>query len=93
MELVEATRSSPRVRVGASPRGSLAVMKMARAKAAMDGRTYIIPDDVQDVAVPALAHRLILRPEYWAQEITEDSVVEEVVEQVATPPAIPPSQT
>lgn len=93
VELVEATRSSPRVRVGASPRGSLAVMKMARAKAAMDGRTYIIPDDVQDVAVPALAHRLILRPEYWAQEITEDSVVEEVVEQVATPPAIPPSQT
>ena len=93
VELVEATRSSPRTRVGASPRGSLAVMKMARAKAAMDGRTYVIPDDVQDVAVAALAHRLILRPEYWAQEITEDSVVEEVLEQVATPPAVPPSQT
>jgi len=93
VELVEATRSSPRIRVGASPRGSLAVMKIARAKAAMDGRTYVIPDDVQDVAVAALAHRLILRPEYWAQEITEDSVVEEVLEQVATPPAVPPSQT
>ena len=93
VELVEATRSSPRIRVGASPRGSLSVMKMARAKAAMDGRTYVIPDDVQDVAVAALAHRLILRPEYWAQEITEDSVVEEVLEQVATPPAVPPSQT
>ncbi len=93
VELVDATRSSSRIRVGASPRGSLAVMKMARAKAALDGRTYVIPDDVQDVAVPALAHRLILRPEYWAQEITEDSVVEEVVEQVPTPPAVPPSPT
>lgn len=90
VDLVSATRASTRVRVGASPRGSLALMKMARAKAAMEGRGFVIPDDVQDVAVPALAHRLILKPEYWAQEVTEDDVVAELLDQVATPPAVPP---
>jgi MoxR-like ATPase len=90
VQLASATRSSSRVRVGASPRGTLALMKMARARAVLENRDYVIPDDVQDIAVPALGHRLILRPEYWAQEITEDSVVEEVLAQVATPPTIPP---
>lgn len=90
VEIVGATRTSPRLRVGASPRGSLALMKMARARAALSGRDFVIPDDVQDVAVPALAHRLILKPEYWAQEVTEERVVEEVLEQVATPPTLPP---
>jgi MoxR-like ATPase len=89
VDLVTATRSSSRVRVGSSPRGSLALMKLARAKAALGGRSYVIPDDVQEVAVPALAHRLILRPEYWAQEITEDAVVAEVVAEVPTPPTMP----
>jgi MoxR-like ATPase len=89
--LVTATRTSSRVRVGASPRGSLALMKLARAKAAVEGREYVIPDDVQDMAVPALAHRLILQPEYWAQDITEESVIDEIVEQVPTPPAVEPS--
>lgn len=91
VELAAATRLSSRVRVGASPRGSLALMKLARARAAFDGRDYVIPDDVQEVAVPALAHRLILQPEYWAQDITEETVIEEVIGQVATPPAAPPS--
>ncbi|MGH9074982.1 MAG: AAA family ATPase, partial [Acidimicrobiales bacterium] len=58
--LVGATRSSPRLEVGASPRGSLAVVKLARARAALDGRDFVVPDDVKSVAVPALAHRLIL---------------------------------
>jgi MoxR-like ATPase len=89
VDLVNATRSSSRVRVGSSPRGSLALMKLARAHAAVAGRGYVIPDDVQDVAVPALAHRLILRPEYWAQEITEDAVVAEVIAEVPTPPTMP----
>jgi len=89
VQLVAATRSSGRVRVGASPRGSLAVMKLARAKAALAGRGYVLPDDVQEVAVPALAHRLILRPEFWAQDLSEERVIEEVLEQVPSPPAIP----
>ncbi|MEX1133273.1 MAG: MoxR family ATPase [Acidimicrobiia bacterium] len=89
VQLVAATRSSGRVRLGASPRGSLAVMKLARAKAALAGRVYVLPDDVQEVAVPALAHRLILRPEFWAQDLSEERVIEEVLEQVPSPPAIP----
>lgn len=89
VRLVSATRQSKRVRVGASPRGSLALMKLSRARASFEGRDYVIPDDVQDVAVPALAHRLILQPEYWAQDITNEAVVEAVVEQVPTPPAAP----
>jgi MoxR-like ATPase len=89
VDIVSATRSSGRVRVGASPRGSLAVMKLARASALLSGRDFVVPDDVQDVAGPALSHRLILRPEYWAQEFTEERVVEEVLDQIATPPALP----
>jgi len=89
VQLVAATRSSGRVRVGASPRGSLAVMKLARAKAALSGRGFVLPDDVQEVAVPALAHRLILRPEFWAQDLSEERVIEEVLAQVPSPPAVP----
>jgi MoxR-like ATPase len=89
VDLVSATRRSGRVRVGASPRGSLAIMKLARAGAALAGRNFVTPDDVQDVAVPALAHRLILRPEFWAQDFTEELVITEIIEQTETPPAIP----
>jgi MoxR-like ATPase len=89
VQLVAATRVSGRVRVGSSPRGSLAVMKLARAKAALSGRGFVLPDDVQEVAVPALAHRLILRPEFWAQDLSEERVIEEVLEQVPSPPAVP----
>jgi MoxR-like ATPase len=89
VDLVAATRTSGRVRVGASPRGSLALMKLARARAAMAGRSFVITDDVQQIAVPALAHRLILRPEFWSQDLSEERVVEECLEQVPTPPAHP----
>ena len=93
VELVAATRSSGRVRVGSSPRGSLALMKLARAKAALSGRGFVLPDDVQEVAVPALAHRLILRPEFWAQDLSEERVIEEVLESVPSPPATPSAHT
>jgi len=89
VDLVAATRGSGRVRVGSSPRGSLALMKLARSRAAVEGREFVLPDDVQAVAVPALAHRLILRPEFWAQDLTEERVVGEVLDQVPTPPARP----
>lgn len=89
VDLVAATRTSGRVRVGASPRGSLAVMKLARSAAAFAGRDYVVPDDVQDVAIAGLAHRIIMRPEYWAQEFTEERVVTEILEQIETPPALP----
>jgi MoxR-like ATPase len=89
VSLVEATREHRRVRVGASPRGSLALMKMARAIAALDGRDFILPDDVQEVAVAALSHRLILRPEAWAQGIDERSVVADCCSQVPVPSVAP----
>ena len=85
--LVEATRSSPRVQVGASPRGSLALLKLSRARAAMDGRDYVVPDDVKSAAVPALAHRLVLRPELWVQRIRAEAVIEECLASVPAPSA------
>jgi MoxR-like ATPase len=87
--LVDATRSAARVQVGASPRGSLAVMKLARAKASLSGRDFITPEDVKAVAVPALAHRLTLRPEAWVAGIGGERVVREVLDQVPTPPSEP----
>jgi MoxR-like ATPase len=85
--LVEATRASPRLQVGASPRGSLALLKLSRAHAVMDGRDYVVPDDVKAVAVPALAHRLILRPELWVQRVRAEQVVEECLASVPAPSA------
>src|SRR5262249_7381473 len=63
--LTGATREHPQVLVGASPRGSLALMLLARAMAAMSGRDFVVPEDVKLVAVAALAHRIVLRPEMW----------------------------
>jgi MoxR-like ATPase len=86
VELVGATRTSPRVQVGASPRGTLALLKVGRARAAMVGRDFVTPEDVKAVAVPALAHRLILRPELWVRRVRTEDVVAELLEQVPTPP-------
>jgi MoxR-like ATPase len=85
VDLVTATRASGRVRVGASPRGSLALLKLSRARAALEGRDFVVPDDVKHVAVPALSHRLTLRPELWAQQVRAEDVVRECLETVATP--------
>ncbi len=85
VDLVRATRESPRVQVGASPRGSLAVLKLARARAAVAGRDFVTPDDVKAIATPALAHRLALRPELWVQRVRGEDVVREVLDSVPTP--------
>ena len=85
VDVVRATRDTPSVQVGASPRGTLAVMKLARCRAAFTGRDFVTPDDVKLVAVPALAHRLTLRPELWVQRIRADDVVRERLETVPTP--------
>src|SRR5436190_887007 len=87
VDLVTATRASPRLAVGASPRGSLALLKLARGKAALTGRDFVVPEDVKSIAVPALAHRLTLRPELWVQRIRGEDVVAEALETVPTPPA------
>ena len=87
VDLVSATRTSRRIQVGASPRGSLALLKLSRCKAALDGRDFVIPEDVKAVAVPALSHRLMLRPELWVQRVAPEDVVREALATVPTPAA------
>jgi MoxR-like ATPase len=87
VDIVAATRESQSSAVGASPRGSLALLKLARCKAALAGRDYVLPDDVKAIGVPALAHRLVLRPELWVQRISAEDVVREVLAGVPTPSA------
>jgi len=85
--IAQATRVDPRVALGASPRGSLALLKLARAEAAIRGRDFVLPDDVKAVAVAALAHRLVLRPELWVSKTTPAQVVESLLSQVPVPTA------
>jgi MoxR-like ATPase len=87
VDLVGATRAAQSVQVGSSPRGSLALFKLSRCRAALQGRDFVTPDDVKAVAVPALAHRLTLRPELWVQRVSADDVVRERLETVPTPAA------
>jgi MoxR-like ATPase len=87
VDLVAATRTSQRAQVGASPRGALALLKLARAKALLAGRDFVTPEDVKAVAVPALAHRLMLKPELWVQRVRPEDVVREVLDTVPTPAA------
>jgi MoxR-like ATPase len=87
VDLVAATRSSASVAVGSSPRGSLALLKLSRCRAALQGRDFVVPDDVKAVAVPALAHRLVLKPELWIQRRSGEDVVREALDSVPTPPA------
>jgi MoxR-like ATPase len=89
VDLVAATRSATGVQVGASPRGSLALLKLSLCRAAVRGRDYVIPDDVKAVAVPALAHRLSLRPELWVQRLRPDDIVVGLLDEVPTPQAQP----
>jgi len=87
VDLVTATRTSTSTTVGASPRGSLAVLKVARCKAALAGRDFVTPEDVKAVAVPALAHRLRLRPDLWVRGQRPEQVVETCLQRVPTPAA------
>ncbi|MGH7610519.1 MAG: AAA family ATPase [Candidatus Dormibacteria bacterium] len=87
VDLVEATRQHPGVQVGASPRGSLALLKLSRARAALSGRDFVTPDDVKSVARPALSHRITLRPELWVQRVRSEDVVRECLGTVPTPPS------
>jgi MoxR-like ATPase len=83
--LTSATREHASALVGSSPRGSLALLLLARARAAMAGRDFVVPEDVKDVAVPALAHRITLRPEMWLRKVDPSFVVDEVLNAVPAP--------
>jgi MoxR-like ATPase len=91
VRIVTATRDHPHTVVGASPRGGLAILALSRGRAVLGGRAFVTPDDVKQVAVPALGHRLVLRPELWVRRISGDDVVTEVLDAVATPPTRPRS--
>jgi MoxR-like ATPase len=92
VDLVVATRSAPGVQVGSSPRGSLALLKLARCRAALSGRDYATPDDVKSVAVPALGHRLSLKPELWVERLRSDDIVRGILDEVPTPPVQQPDR-
>jgi MoxR-like ATPase len=85
VELAARTRAHRQVVVGASPRGSLALLKMSRAWAAMEGRSYAIPDDVKRFAPWAFGHRIVLDPGLWNVRHSERTVIDEVVKSVSVP--------
>ena len=87
VDLVTSTRESPQVQVGSSPRGTLALLKLARARAALEGRDFVTPDDVKRIALPALAHRIMLRPELWIQRVDAEDVVRDCLDGCPVPPA------
>ena len=89
VDLVQATRTDHRLALGASPRGTLALLKLARAEAALRARDFVTPDDVKAMAVPALAHRLLLRPELWVSKVTARHVVDELLQHVPAPKTEP----
>ncbi len=83
--LVGATRNDPRAEVGASPRGSLALLKLSRARALLEGRDFVIPDDMKAVAGPALAHRILVKPEPWIRGVRGQQIVEACLDRVPVP--------
>ncbi|MBQ3858981.1 MAG: AAA family ATPase, partial [Clostridia bacterium] len=86
ISVVTATRESERLRLGVSPRGSLALMKASQAWAAMSGRDYVIPDDVKKVAVPVLSHRIITRSQNTIRLTdTNEQVIEAILDTVRAP--------
>ncbi|TDV45474.1 AAA family ATPase [Actinophytocola oryzae] len=91
VDLAGATRAHRAVEVGASPRGSQALLLVARALAVLDGREFVLPEDVKDCAVAALAHRLTMRAETWSSGVTSTQVVTELLDQVPGPATTRPS--
>jgi MoxR-like ATPase len=85
VDVVRSTRDDPRSEVGSSPRGSLALQKLSRARALVLGRDFVLPDDVKAFAVPALAHRVIVKPEPWIRGVRGEAIVRAAVERIAVP--------
>jgi MoxR-like ATPase len=91
VELSTATRRHRQVLIGASPRGSLALLLASRAYAVIDGRDFVLPEDVKAVAAAALAHRITVKPELWLRDVDGRSVVADVLHTTPTPPTVRPS--
>jgi MoxR-like ATPase len=91
--IVRTTREHSQIQVGASPRGGLALVQLARGEALLRKRDYVVPDDVKNIAVPALAHRVTLRPELWVRQVSSDDVVARLLANVPTPKTDPSAPT
>jgi MoxR-like ATPase len=84
-DIVQATRAQRQIEIGASPRGSLAIFKLSRARAVFHGRDFVIPDDVKEVAAPALVHRLIMKAESWVKGTNPNQVLEDILKTIPVP--------
>jgi MoxR-like ATPase len=84
-DIVQATRSQRQVEVGASPRGALAIFKLARARAMFHGRDYVVPDDVKVVAGPALVHRMVMKAESWVRGVDPSLIIDDILKAVPVP--------
>ena len=87
VSLAAASRNHPQIAVGASPRAELDLVQLARARALLCGRDYVIPEDVKTLAVPAVAHRISLRPEMWVRSVHGSDVVEQLLARLPVPRA------
>ncbi len=87
VSLAAATRSHPQVVVGASPRAELDLVQLARARAVLNGRDYVLPEDVKGLAVPAFGHRITLRPEMWVRSMHGTDVVDQLLQRLPVPRA------
>jgi MoxR-like ATPase len=85
VDIVRATRADVRAEVGSSPRGSLALQKLTRSRALLAGRDFVLPDDVKALAVPALAHRVIVKPEPWIRGVRAGEIVQAAVDRIPVP--------
>ncbi|KUI00253.1 ATPase [Mycolicibacterium acapulense] len=85
VSLAAATRNHPQIAVGASPRAELDLVQLARARALLQGRDYVVPEDVKTLAVPAVAHRITLRPEMWVRRVRGSDVVDELLRRLPVP--------
>ncbi|MGW0005701.1 MULTISPECIES: AAA family ATPase [Nocardia] len=88
--LASATRAHAQVEVGASPRSELDLVQMARARALLNGRDFVVPEDVKALAIPAMAHRITLRPEMWVRRIRGEDVISELLRRLPVPRAATP---
>ncbi len=87
--LIRATRTHAQVQVGASPRGALALVQLGRAQALLRNRDFVVPDDIKAVAVPALAHRVTIRPELWVRQVKSEDIITQVLTTVPVPQTDP----
>ena len=85
VSIVNKTRDDHRIAVGASPRGSLALLKLARARAGQNGRDFVLPDDIKHFAVPSLSHRIILEPDLWMKKRAAEDIIQSISDSVPVP--------